>query len=158
VSILSAQSSRLQHYFEEYQSFHQNPTNRMLHWVGVPLLILGLLGLLSFLQFGPPFLGNLMAWDAGLILCMVSVLFYFWVNWPLGLPFSLVFIGFYICGKQLMLAHAWPLLGGLFLAGWILQIVGHSQFEKRAPAFLKSGEHILIGPLWIFAQLIGYYR
>lgn len=157
MSILSTHSPRLQHYFQEYQSFHQNPTNKLAHFAGVPMLILGLVGLLSYLRFGPTFLADLMALDAGLILCAIASLFYLWLDWSLGLPFSLVFLGFYICGRQLMLANAWPLLGGLFLSGWILQILGHGQFEKKSPAILKNVEHFLIGPLWIFARLIGYY-
>lgn len=157
MSTLSTPSPRLQHYFQEYQSFHQDGRNKVVHLVGVPVLVLGLLGLLSYLRFGPSVLGDLLALDAGFTFCIIASLFYLWLDWSLGLPFSLVFIGFYICGRQLMLLNAWPLLGGMFLAGWILQIIGHSQFEKRSPAILKSVEHFLIGPLWIFARLIGYY-
>ena len=38
-------------WLEEYGESHQNPTNKAIHWVCVPLILISLLGLLSSLWF-----------------------------------------------------------------------------------------------------------
>jgi uncharacterized membrane protein YGL010W len=49
-----------------------------------------------------------------------------------------------------LLPLGWAL--GLFALGWAIQFLGHSVFERRAPAFLHNLSHLLIGPLWILAK------
>ena len=44
----------------------------------------------------------------------------------------------------------------LFALGWILQGVGHAFYEKKSPAFLRNVLHMLIGPLWVFADVMEY--
>ncbi len=45
---------------------------------------------------------------------------------------------------------------GLFVIGWVFQIVGHL-FEGNKPAFFKNPIYLIVGPLWwvkkLFAQL-----
>jgi len=41
---------------------------------------------------------------------------------------------------------------GLFLVGWIIQFLGH-YFEGRKPAFVDDLIGLLIGPLFIVAEL-----
>jgi len=36
----------------------------------------------------------------------------------------------------------------LFIAGWILQFVGHA-IEGNQPAFFRNPIYLLIGPLWL---------
>src|SRR4029078_4523381 len=43
----------------------------------------------------------------------------------------------------------WALL--LFIAGWILQFVGHA-IEENHPAFFKNPVYLLIGPLWLLRR------
>ncbi|MES1174173.1 MAG: Mpo1-like protein [Myxococcales bacterium] len=46
-------------------------------------------------------------------------------------------------------------LGSLaaFGVGWLLNLVGHSAFEKRAPAFSEDALSFLAGPVWDLRQL-----
>ncbi|MBW3671962.1 MAG: DUF962 domain-containing protein, partial [Acidobacteria bacterium] len=44
--------------------------------------------------------------------------------------------------------------GVLFIAGWVLQFVGHGMYEKSSPAFLRNLLHLLVGPIWIVNDLI----
>jgi len=52
-----------------------------------------------------------------------------------------------------------PLLGaGMFVGGWILQVIGHSVFEKNSPLLLSDPLNMLIGVVWAakeWAQLFG---
>ena len=52
-----------------------------------------------------------------------------------------------------------PLLGGgMFAAGWVLQIIGHWAFEKNSPLLFNDPLNMLIGVVWAakeWADLFG---
>jgi len=39
----------------------------------------------------------------------------------------------------------------LFIAGWILQFVGHA-IEGNQPAFFRNPVYLLVGPLWVLRR------
>ena len=42
-----------------------------------------------------------------------------------------------------------PLLGGgLFVGGWVLQLIGHYAFEKNSPLLFNDPLNMLIGVVW----------
>jgi uncharacterized membrane protein YGL010W len=47
----------------------------------------------------------------------------------------------------------WALV--LFIAGWILQFVGHA-IEGNQPAFFKNPVYLLIGPLWLVRRAASF--
>lgn len=49
----------------------------------------------------------------------------------------------------------WFLSASAFTGGWVLNIIGHSAFEKNAPAFADDPLSFLAGPVWDFTQLFG---
>lgn len=51
-------------------------------------------------------------------------------------------------------AGLWIWAVGLFVAGWILQFVGHA-FEGKAPEFLKDWRFLFVGLRWWFAKIQG---
>jgi uncharacterized membrane protein YGL010W len=42
---------------------------------------------------------------------------------------------------------------GLFVGGWIVQFVGHA-YEGRKPAFVDDVIGLMIGPLFVLAELL----
>ena len=56
----------------------------------------------------------------------------------------------------LLLIHAgwWKILVALFVAGWILQFVGHA-FEGKPPEFFKDWRFLFVGLRWWLAKLRG---
>ena len=48
----------------------------------------------------------------------------------------------------------WRIPVGLFVAGWILQFIGHA-FEGKPPEFLKDWRFLFVGVRWWFAKLRG---
>ena len=48
----------------------------------------------------------------------------------------------------------WPLPTGLFVAGWVLQFVGHA-VEGKPPEFFKDWRFLFVGLRWWVAKLRG---
>ena len=130
--------------FAEYSSYHLTRGNQWTHYLGIPMIVITLLGLLTQVQFG--------VLDLGLVVMGLSLVWYFLMDWRLAIPFSFLVGSFYYLGKSLPLQV--QVVG--FVLGWILQFIGHYFFEKRSPAFYKNFEHLLVGPIWIFAKWVGY--
>src|SRR4051812_48856063 len=146
-------SSRVVAFFKDYAAYHRTPGNQLCHMIGIPLIVMTLMGLLSHFvlgQMGSPFLRV----DGGTILWLLAMCWYFVIDWKLAVPFSLVTLGLYFIGRTLPVPALWT----LFIAGWVFQFIGHYVFEKKSPAFYKNGEHLLVGPLWVFAKITGARR
>jgi uncharacterized membrane protein YGL010W len=150
----AATGSRVQPYFKDYASFHKTPGNQATHLVGIPMIVVAVLGLFGHLTFGDGLTGSeYLRLDGGVIVWFAATLWYFRLEWKLALPFAFVTLGMYYLGRSVPV----PGLAALFVVGWIIQYIGHYVYEHKAPAFYKSAEHLLVGPLWIFAKMVGYW-
>ncbi len=139
--------------FGNYESYHRTVGNQITHEIGIPLILLSLLGLLSRLVlFEAPITAGLLFW-AG------SMLWYFahcwergrflWSHFTLVAPYAIVTFGAYLAGTAMPV----PALLIIFVLGWVLQGVGHFVFEKRSPAFFTHLKHLWIGPFWVFSRI-----
>jgi uncharacterized membrane protein YGL010W len=145
--------TRLERYFADYAGYHMTPGNKACHYVGIPLIAITLLGLLGGLPIAGGLTGSeYLRLDGGTVFWVAASLWYLTLDWRLAVPFSLVTLGMYFVGRAMPV----PMLWGLFVLGWVFQGIGHAVYEKKSPAFLKNIEHILIGPLWVFARISGY--
>ena len=129
--------------FADYASYHRTSGNKAFHRIGIPLIMLSLLGMLARVPVAGPV-------DAAILLIAVAEVVYLILDWRLGAIMLVVSALFYYVGALLPL---W-LNVALFVIGWILQFVGHSVYEKRQPAFFKNALHLLVGPLWILNDLV----
>jgi uncharacterized membrane protein YGL010W len=48
---------------------------------------------------------------------------------------------------------SWRWALGLFIIGWILQLVGHA-VEGNRPAFFKNPLYLIVGPWWLIRRAI----
>ena len=144
--------NRLEYYFNEYSHYHTTKGNKLTHYFGIPFIIVGLLGLLGRVTLGPQNAHLYFRLDAGTLLLIGISLWYLYLDWKLASGFSLMLVGLYFLGRCLSI----PINIILFIIGWILQGMGHALFEHKSPAFIRNFVHLLIGPLWIFAILVGY--
>lgn len=135
----------------QYARYHRDRRNIATHFVGIPLIVLGVGVLLGR--------GNLagisLAWWAW---ALAAAWYLTRGNLVLGLATS--------AGNALLMWAAQPLalvsvahwLGwglGLFVLGWVIQFVGH-WYEGRKPAFADDMVGLLVGPMfvvgeWLFA-------
>lgn len=130
-------SSTLERLFDEYAAYHRHPMNELTHYVGVPLIIFTLVGLLSQVSLGPVSLAVPVAAAAVLYTATLSA--------KLTLPFALFIALSFVAARP----PPAPLLSAGFIGGWALQLVGHLVYEKQSPAFLKNLQQLLVGPLWL---------
>ena len=137
---------------EDYGSHHQTLGNKVTHYVGIPMIMVTLLGLLSHWVIGDGLTGSeMIRADGGMLLWVLAMAWYLSLDWRLALPFGFVALGLYFAGRHL--GFEVQLAG--FILGWILQFIGHGVYEKQRPAFLDNLRHLLIGPMWIFARVVG---
>jgi len=115
------------------------------------MILITLFGLLALISTSAS-QTNLIRFDGGMMLWVFATGWSLWVDWRIGLPFSIVTLGTYFFGRTFPLSALWT----FFVLGWIFQGIGHYKYEKKSPAFYKNFEYMLVGPLWIFAKLIGY--
>ena len=141
-------------YFKDYEQYHRTKGNKITHFIGIPLVLFSLLGMLSHGVLWSSSPDSLFAIDLGIILALMGGAFSLKVDWKLGIPFTLFAYTNYIWSRHVPLSILIPLQ----IAGWVFQLGGHFVYEKKSPAFLTSVEHIFIGPMWIFAWVIGYYK
>ena len=141
-----------QEWFDAYGESHQNGTNKLIHWICIPLVIFSLFGLLMAIPF-PESLFGLYFNAAGFVL-FLSLVFY------LRLSFSL-FLGFFIVGSLLLFVNykLFQAIGmdngemalislGIFVLAWIGQFVGH-KIEGAKPSFFEDLQFLMIGPAWL---------
>jgi len=129
--------------FADYAVYHRTAGNKWCHRFGIPMIMLGGLGMLARIPIVPYL-------DAAVVLIAVAAVVYFILDWRLAAMMVIVSILFYFAGAALPF---WVNVA-VFVIGWILQFVGHSVYEKRQPAFLTNALHLLVGPMWILNDVI----
>ncbi|MGK2856481.1 MAG: DUF962 domain-containing protein [Thermoanaerobaculia bacterium] len=137
--------------FADYAEHHQTRGNKACHRLGIPMIMFSLLGLLALVRIP---VDSPVPLDLGTLLIAAAGVFYLALEWKLAIPMVIVSALLYIGAKPLPLPFLWV----LFVAGWILQFVGHSVYEKRQPAFFNNLVHLLVGPLWILNDAIPMVR
>ncbi len=133
--------------FADYASYHQTPGNKAFHRLGIPLIMLSLIGMLTQVKLG--ILGGI-SFDAAMILIAASSAYYFVIEWRLAIAMIAVSILFYFIGA----AIPFWINVALFVLGWIFQFIGHKVYEHKNPAFFRNFVHLLVGPLWILNDFV----
>lgn len=125
----------------KYSESHLNPTNEIIHFICVPIIVFTLLGLL---------------WAAHPLLAvavtLASLVYYFKLSKPFAVGMLMM--------TTLMLAllaalpeHViLPLSLAIFVLAWIGQFIGH-KIEGKKPSFFDDLRFLLIGPLFVLGFL-----
>ncbi|HXH39683.1 MAG TPA: Mpo1-like protein [Thermoanaerobaculia bacterium] len=133
--------------FADYASYHQTRGNKWFHRLGIPMIMLTLIGMLARVKIATA--GGVRI-DAGMLLIILAVIYYLMLEWRLAIPMLVVSAAFYLIGAWLPMS----VNVALFVLGWIFQFIGHIVYEHRSPAFFRNVLHLLIGPLWILNDVI----
>lgn len=140
-------SQSMQQLLDEYASSHQNKTNKLIHYIAVPVIFWTITAMLWVVKI--PYAENL----AVVITVFISL---YYISKDLVIAIQMIIISI-LC----LLLNAWlekqglPILYiaiGLFVIAWIFQFIGH-KIEGKKPSFFKDLQFLLIGPAWIVKEL-----
>ncbi len=139
-----------QQWFDEYGSSHQNPTNKLIHWLMVPTIFFTIVGLLWNLPLPTP-LTNIQGVNWASIILIPVLIFYASLSWTLMLGMLAFSLVCFMLAWQIDISANWPLWQislTLFVIAWIFQFIGH-KIEGKKPSFFKDVQFLLIGPAWL---------
>ena len=136
----------------EYATSHQNPSNKLLHWLCVPAIVLAVFGLLWSIPVPASFaaLSPWLNWAS--LAAAAALLYYLSLSWRLAAGVLVAFVALLVLTRALA-TLPWPLWVTslvIFVLAWIGQFIGHA-IEGRRPSFFKDLQFLLIGPLWLLA-------
>ncbi len=138
----------------EYGESHQNATNKLIHWICVPLIFFSIMGLIASIPSG--FIqsmlgeGSLFANWAAVIL-VLALIYYITLSIPLTIGmFLFTLLCLFLISKVVgaNVAPLWAVSLSIFVLAWIGQFYGH-KIEGKKPSFLKDIQFLLIGPAWL---------
>lgn len=138
----------------EYGESHQNATNKLIHWICVPLIFFSIMGLIASIPSG--FLqsmlgeGSLFANWAAVIL-VLALVYYITLSIPLTVGmFLFASLCLFLINRIVIIniAPLWVISLGIFVLAWIGQFYGH-KIEGKKPSFLKDVQFLMIGPAWL---------
>ncbi len=144
----------MQQWFDAYGESHQNPTNKLVHWICVPLIFYSIIGLLASIPsdyLKAPFSPELQPYvHWGTVLVLLGLIFYMVhsVTILIGvLLYSLLCLQIVVWFGALS-TPLWLSSLIIFAAAWIGQFYGH-KVEGKKPSFFQDVQFLLIGPAWL---------
>lgn len=148
----------IQTWFDEYAVSHQNPTNKLIHYLCVPAIFFSILGLLASIRLGGLEAAFVSSWQPyvhlGTALVLFGLIFYLRLSIPIFIGIAL-FSVLCLWGVNLLADLNFPLWASsliIFAAAWAGQFYGH-HIEGAKPSFLKDLQFLMIGPAWILGHL-----
>lgn len=143
--------------FAEYSESHRNFTNKLIHWICVPLIFWSILGFISLIpskSIGFIYIGEI-SYVSFAAIALVT-LFYLRLSFIVSIIMFILMVimesfayGINIRFKE----NAWIVYLSVFVITWIFQFVGH-KIEGKKPSFLKDLQFLLIGPIWLLSFIL----
>jgi uncharacterized membrane protein YGL010W len=132
-----------------YKSVHLDSSNVKTHFIGIPLILWSAALALSTVQF------ELASAPTNLMQVIAALIFVYYL--VLDLKMGVVAIALMapiFAYAQTFNQVEYPLATALvvFFIGWVFQFIGH-YYEKAKPAFFDDIKQLLIGPLFLVAEV-----
>ena len=138
-------------HLSQYAAYHRDSRNIVTHFLGIPMIVLAVT---IFLSRPGALFGGMWLSPASAV-ALASALFYWRLDRRFGLVMAALlglclWISTGLAQQSTALWLGWG--AGLFVAGWIIQLIGH-YYEGRKPAFIDDVTGLIIGPLFVVAEL-----
>jgi uncharacterized membrane protein YGL010W len=142
-------------WLNDYSLTHRHPTNKIIHYICVPLILWSVLALL-WVAPKPHFADSHPILNWAILLVVGALAFYLRLGFSyfLGMLMVAVFALSTIVSLQ---SNGYPLAWiavFVFVGAWIGQFYGH-KIEGKKPSFFDDLLFLLIGPLWIQNRIFG---
>lgn len=138
----------MQALLNEYAESHQNPINKKIHYLAVPVIFWTVTAMLWVIKLPQP------TYNVAIIVAVFAALYYLSKDLIVAIQ-MISFSLFCLALNHWMEQQGLPLLTiaiALFVMAWILQFIGH-HIEGKKPSFFKDLQFLLIGPAWIAKNL-----
>jgi uncharacterized membrane protein YGL010W len=137
----------------KYAAYHRDRRNIATHFVGIPLIVFAIGGLLARPGFE---LGSVELTPAAIAWGLSALWYLTRGNMVLAVATCLANLILILAALplgQLGTAHwlGWSL--GVFVIGWAFQFVGH-YYEGRKPAFVDDIRGLLVGPMFVVGEAL----
>ena len=129
------------HLLAHYGESHQNPTNELIHYIAIPLIVFSLIGLLHWVH---PYLALFAV--AGSVVYYARLSTVFMVVMTLLAALCLYVVGQMPSTTLLVTSIL------VFVVSWIFQFIGH-KIEGKKPSFFEDLQYLLVGPLFVLSHL-----
>ena len=136
----------------QYAAYHRDRRNIATHFAGIPMIVFA--GILALATIAFPL--GIVTLTAAAVLSIALVAYYLVLDRALGMAMAIAL--FLMCaGASEVTARlsTGATLGTaliVFVAGWALQFLGH-KYEGMKPAFYDDVKQLLIGPLFVCAEV-----
>lgn len=140
----------------QYAAYHRDRRNIATHLFGIPLIVFATVLALATVEFS---LGELSA-TLAVAACIGASVYYFRLDAAFGIAMAVTL--FFMCAAASEITarfggpHSLLLALAAFVAGWALQFWGH-RFEGQKPAFFDDARQLLIGPLFVVAEVFFFF-
>lgn len=135
----------------EYGESHQNPINKLVHWICVPIIFWSITALLWSVKIPVELPGLHIPLNAAIVVLVLVLLYYFTLSVLLAigmLLFSFVCLALSYWLEMHVNFPLWAIAVIAFVLAWIGQFWGHG-VEGKKPSFLKDLQFLLVGPAWL---------
>jgi len=143
----------MQALLDEYGESHQNSTNKLIHWICVPIIFFSIVGLFWSIPNKTlvEVLGNTWYSNWAAVLLLLILIYYITLSFSLSVGMA----GFglfclYIANSlgTAELPPLWLISIVMFVLAWMGQFYGH-HVEGKKPSFFKDLQFLLVGPAWL---------
>jgi uncharacterized membrane protein YGL010W len=131
-----------------YASYHRDRRNIATHFFGIPMITIGVAVLLSRPGWG--------LLTPATIVALGASLYYLRLEARFGALMTVLMAGNLAIGLTVaqQSTAVWLATGlTLFIVGWVIQFIGHA-YEGKKPAFVDDLVGLLLGPLFITAEVV----
>jgi uncharacterized membrane protein YGL010W len=123
-----------------YGKSHLNPTNEVIHFVAIPLIMLSIVGLMYALHPWVAF--AFMAASLVYYARLSTVFLVAMAVWSTLLYALILMMGDKVWQTSLI----------IFVGAWIAQFIGHN-IEGKKPSFFEDIQYLWVGPLFVLSKL-----
>lgn len=144
-----------------YCGYHCDRRNCVAHWLGIPIIFFSVLLVLTL--WPVPIGGKEIS--VGSLLLLPAIMAWIALDVGIGCTMLVAIVPLSMVaervGRSCDPTWAVALASSGFVVGWLFQIVGHTVFEHRKPAFFDDLSQMFIGPMFLTAKALvalGYRR
>ena len=134
---------------DEYGESHQNHTNKLIHWICVPIIFWSITALLWSVKFS-----EVMGIHLNLAIIAMLLVWIYYIRLSINLAFGMLIFIFLCFGLSYLIESQWGTETLVYTAiivfflAWVGQFYGH-KVEGKKPSFIKDLQFLLIGPAWL---------